>query len=140
MLALMELVAIPTSGDEVISESGANRVSVADSASAIRQAEEAIREAKNVGNLWLGTRDLLAQASALQSSGDNTRATELGNLAETQARLALNQYRLEEARYIYRKLKLIQDHDPDQLRAIDGFLQAYDGAAALHLARKSLGD
>ncbi len=139
-LMLLVMASLPAIGDDVVHEPITDRELVAASASAIQRAEAAIRAALDVGNLWLGTRDLLARANALQNSGDNTVAAEMARITETHARLALNQYRLEEARYIYGKLKLDPDHDPNQLRAIDGLLRAYDGAAALKLARKSSGD
>lgn len=139
-LILLVMASLPVIGDDVVLEPTMNRELVSESSSVIQRAEDAIRAVLDVGNLWLGTRALLARASTLQNSGDNTAAAELARIAETHARLALNQYRLEEARYIYGKLKLDPAHDPNQLRAIDGLLRAYDGAAALQLARNSSGD
>ena len=136
-LILLVVVSLPVIGDDVVLDPTTDRELVAESLGAIRRAEDAIRAVLDVGNLWLGTRALLARASALQNSGDNTGAAELAHIAETHARLALNQYRLEEARYIYGKLKLDPTHDPNHLRAIDGLLRAYDGVAALQLARNS---
>jgi len=118
--------------DELEVEPGADAASAA---AALSAAAIAIEHAGGAGNLWLGTRELLSQATAHHDAGDHSRAVALAVAARRHAVMALNQQYLERARYLFATFG--GDQDRDTREAIRGLLRAHDGAAALRLLRGS---
>ncbi|HJP36364.1 MAG TPA: hypothetical protein QF901_10280 [Gammaproteobacteria bacterium] len=135
-LALM-IRCLPAAADELGVELSTPAPGADAAVVALRRAERAITKAVDAGNLWSGTRALLSAAAARADVGDYSRAVVLAGSAEREARAALNQARLERARYLLGALA--DDEDPETLSAIRGLLRAYDGDAALRLVRKSSG-
>lgn len=99
-------------------------------ATALRQAQAAIDVARDAGNLWLATPGRLAAARAAAERGDFARAIASAERAQHEAELALNQTRLERARYI---LANNADLDPQIRLTVVGLLARYDGEAAWRL-------
>ena len=99
-------------------------------ATALRQAQAAIAVARDAGNLWLATPGRLAAARAAEERGDFARAIAAAERAQHEAELALNQARLERARYL---LDNTGDLDPSTRAGVLDLLSKYDGKAALHL-------
>ena len=104
---------------------------------AIHAAAVAIREARAAGNLWLGTARRLMRARAYREAGDNARALAFAGDAEHEARLALNQARVERARYAL--IALEGTLDPATSAAIRGLLRARYGDGAMRLIREASG-
>jgi hypothetical protein len=139
VLCLLGLLrAVSASGDQLTADTAAAASPAAVAGSALQAAQIAIDQALAAGNLWLGTQPVLSRALAANDTGDFTRAATLAEVARRQARMALNQARLERARYLLSTLAV--DGDVDALAAVRGLLRAYDGDAALRLLRELSGN
>ncbi|MGR9089671.1 MAG: hypothetical protein ACU85U_03710 [Gammaproteobacteria bacterium] len=101
---------------------------------ALLQAETAINAARDAGNVWLATPGRLAEARVAAARGAFTHAIVSAERARREALLALNQSRLERARYV---LDTDTDLDPDARRAARELLSTYEGAAALRVLEQA---
>ena len=103
----------------------------ADAAAALTAAQAAVAEARALGNLWSATEPLLARAERALGRGESARAARLAQRASRQASLALDQLRLERARYwLSRHGARLSAATHD---AVAARIRARDGAAALAL-------
>lgn len=103
----------------------------AEAAAALAGAKAAVAEVRALGNLWSATGPLLERAERALARGESARATRLARRATRQAGLALDQLRLERARY------WLSRHGAGlpaaTHREIAARIRARDGAAALAL-------
>ena len=94
-------------------------------------AASAIDTARARGALWLNTENLLRRAAR---SADPARALSLLRQARDEARLAVNQSRLERARYFLTFAG--RTLPPAQASHLAAVIRRHDGVAALALARR----
>lgn len=125
------------SGDDIADDRNTPPASATSADEALRSAEAAIQRATEAGNLWLGTRRLWSSAARHQRAGEYSRALSLARAAEREARLALNQARLERARYLLQELPAATD--PEDVETARRLLAAHEGEAALRLIRSMAG-
>jgi hypothetical protein len=76
---------------------------MADAAQAVAAAKAAVAEADSLNWIWRDTEEFLAEAESELAAGDGhqEKAIELANKARNQAELAINQYYLEKAKFMY---------------------------------------
>lgn len=104
---------------------------------AIAEAEAALREAKALNWIWRDTEKLLKKAKKAAEKGDNDKAIRLARKAKGQAELAVNQYYLEESKFLIEKLKGRKGLNADQQARLRQAEEAYrnaDGRRAYDLA------
>jgi hypothetical protein len=77
--------------------------SMADAAKAVDAAKAAVAEANSLHWIWRDTEEFLAEAETelAAGAGHQEKAIELANKARNQANLAVNQYYLEKAKFLY---------------------------------------
>ena len=95
---------------------------------AIAEAEAAIREAKALNWIWRDTEKLLKKARKAAEKGDNDKAVKLARKAKGQAELAVNQYYMEEAKFLIEELKGRKGLDADQQARLRQAEEAYRNA------------
>lgn len=95
---------------------------------AIAEAEAAIREAKALDWIWRDTEKFLKKAKKAAEKGDNTRAIRLARKAKRQAELAVNQYYLEESKFLIEKLRARKGLNADQQARLRQAEEAYRNA------------
>ncbi len=71
---------------------------------ALDSARAAIKQAKSLHWIWRDTGKIMKKAEAAAKKGDEATAIKLANKARTQAELAVNQYYLEHAKALLRKM------------------------------------
>jgi len=127
---------LPASAADVTLKPGSETVTASIAHTAIRFAAGALEQAREAGNVWLSSGQQLAAAQRDLDNGDYAQALALATIVQRHARLALNQYRLERARYLLGTLDL--EEKSDTRSAIVGLLQANDGAGALLVVQEFL--
>ena len=93
-----------------------------------------IEQAAQWRNLWSGTRALREQAVRANSRGKILLAITLARRAAREARLAVNQVRLESARYRFEQTPEAAGWSAAQRARMTTALRAHDGATALALS------
>ncbi len=101
---------------------------------AIDAADAALAAARAAGNVWLGTPAYLREARTQLRRGDTAAALQAAQRARSEAAAALNQSRLEAARYLLRTSP--SGADAALLDVVRGLLRAHDGTGALRLAQQ----
>ncbi len=133
--ALMWLLrSMPASGNDLDRDQQVVEAPFVVAARAMAAANSAVDEALEAGNLWSDTTHLLIRAAAYQKEGDYSQAVQLARVARRHATMALNQARLERARYLLSELA--NERKIETLNAVRAFLRASDGDAALRLMRE----
>ena len=95
---------------------------------AIAEAEAAIKEAKALNWIWRDTEKFLKKARKAAEKGDNAKAIKLARKAREQAELAVNQYYLEEAKFMIEELKGRRGLNADQQARLRQAEEAYRNA------------
>ncbi len=95
---------------------------------AIAEAEAAIKEAKALHWIWRDTEKFLKKAKKAAKKGDNAKAIKLARKAKEQAELAVNQYYLEEAKFMIEELKGRRGLNADQQARLRQAEEAYRNA------------
>jgi len=99
-----------------------------DASQAIETAKKEVAEAKELGWVWRDTEDLLTQAEAAAAEGDSDTAVKLANKAGAQAKLAVNQYYLEKAKFLHQQASASKSLSADQKRALSEAQEAIRNA------------
>ncbi|WJW76071.1 LysM peptidoglycan-binding domain-containing protein [Thiohalobacter sp. IOR34] len=86
---------------------------------ALDSARAAIKDAKALDWIWRDTGKFLKQAEAAAKAGDEAKAIKLANKARDQARLAVNQYYLEQAKTLLGKLRNMSGLSAEQKQALE---------------------
>ena len=91
---------------------------------ALDSARAAIKEAKALDWIWRDTEKFLKQAEKAAKAGDEAKAIKLANKAREQAELAVNQYYLEHAKALLKKVQGASGLTADQRARLDEAMNA----------------
>jgi hypothetical protein len=112
------------------SPKGSDSDSTADAARAVDAAKAAVARANSLDWIWRDTEKFLAEAETelAAGAGHQEKAIELANKARNQAELAVNQYYLEKAKFLYQDASGNNALSADQRNRLSEAQKAIRGA------------